>query len=166
MICIGDSTTNNAIDSGYLNAIKAGNDASELVNYIKNHHRVENNFIYASANDISHEITHEIPQFNIKRIIAYNAVAKDSLSEESIKRIHSNKFALALFFSTRTAQIFIELVDKHKLAPQMKDMPVFCLSQKIASVFIEQQFSNVHYSSLPNSDSLLELIANFQFTKN
>lgn len=167
VITVGDATLHTAREAGFGNVVSAGGNVQTLAEFVRTHYTNKQSFIYARAGIVSENLSQQLARqgFDVTDITVYDANPKTSLSEEFKTRYLSGHFDTALFFSRRTAETFLSLLRKDilSMAP-LAQIELFCLSRQVAQPFENTTVKNIRTAPAPTSESLLELVANFQFT--
>ncbi len=161
IIIVGQENALYAKKNGFSNIINISQDSIELVNFIiSNYNTKGTNFLYLSAAKVSGNIKENLilAGYNIKRLPIYEMTASKELSQQTINKILSQQIHGILFYSQRTAKIFINLLIKHKLISYCKLINIYCLSSNIAKEFDNNYFLKIKYCKFPNHSSMLELI--------
>jgi uroporphyrinogen-III synthase len=92
------------------------------------------------------------------RAVLYESIQATQLQPETRALLASGKIAAALFFSPRTAQAFVNLVNKAGLAASMGSVTALALSPAVAEV-LRLPFARVTAAARPTADALLEALA-------
>ncbi len=163
IITVGKTSAKEAEKLGFKKILSATHDKSKesgetaLFNFIKENFPAKENFYHISA-----EITKgrlgllmEREGYNYIREILYKAHRLE-LTDEAVK-LFRNEINV-IFFSERTARIFLEQINVLNLPYGFSRINAVCLSGKIAGVLEGFDFNKVIFPKYPNSDSLLKLI--------
>jgi uroporphyrinogen-III synthase len=94
----------------------------------------------------------------LTRAILYESVQAETLRPETRARLAAGEIAAALFFSPRTAQAFVKLVDGAGLAASMGAVVAIALSPAVADA-LRLPFARVETAARPTTDALLERLA-------
>jgi uroporphyrinogen-III synthase len=89
---------------------------------------------------------------------AYRAIAADGLPANVVEKISKRQIDGVLFFSTRTAAIFRNIVEQKGLGTYLEKMEAFCLSENIAGEARELPWNRVQVAKEPTEQSLIELL--------
>ncbi|MEE8294497.1 MAG: uroporphyrinogen-III synthase [Sphingomonadales bacterium] len=89
---------------------------------------------------------------------AYKAIAADGLPANVVEKISKRQIDGVLFFSTRTAGIFRNLVETKGLSPYLEKMEAFCLSENITKEAALLPWKQTHTATEPTEQSLIELL--------
>lgn len=125
LFIVGEQSTEFAKSLGFINTTYAGSNITELKKYID----PCNNLLYLSGIDISDDLSSLGNK--ITRLEVYQAKAIKSASNDFLSFIKLNHLKLCVFFSKRTAQIFLNLIKKYKLESYCDKMISLSLSDAI-----------------------------------
>ena len=148
LLVVGQQTTKFAQSLGFANSIFAGEDISELQATIKTY----KNLLYLSGE----YVTKDLSSLEIKRQIVYKAIP--IIPNTLINFIKLKSLKLCLFFSTRTAQVFVDFIMNHRLQSYCRNIIALTLSNKIAHSLKDLDFKNCYAADKPNSRDLVKLI--------
>ena len=62
------------------------------------------------------------------------------------------------FYSKLAVDTFLMLASKYKILKQVRNMPVYCISDRVAKPLIHKQFKSVYVAKEPNERSLIASI--------
>ncbi len=96
--------------------------------------------------------------FKAQHQTAYKAIAADGLPANVVEKISSRQIDGVLFFSTRTASIFQNLIEQRGLSAYLEKVVAFCLSENIAKQAREMPWHKVFVANEPTEQSLIELL--------
>ena len=151
LIIVGKHTHDIAISLGFANSIYAGENVAQLKQFINPNERL----LYCSGLDI----TDNLSEFkNITRTIVYKATPLSIPSPALINFLHSQESRAALFFSQRTAEIFINIINKYRLNVTSHDIIALSLSKKIADYLQDHGFSKSYAAEKPELQNIIEMI--------
>jgi uroporphyrinogen-III synthase len=92
------------------------------------------------------------------RAVLYESVQAKALRPETRARLAAGEIAAALFFSPRTAQTFVNLVEGAGLAASIGSVVAIALSPAVADA-LRLPFARVATAARPTTDALLECLA-------
>jgi uroporphyrinogen-III synthase len=151
LFILGKQTTKLAKSMGFSNATCIGKNIKELKKNIS----LSEQLLYVCGTNV----TETLNEFsNIKREIVYKANSIQTPSPSLVEFLELNELKAALFFSNRTAETFISLVNKHRLNIKFDDIIAFSLSSKISDYLKTYGFNKCYTASEPTLSSLLTLI--------
>jgi uroporphyrinogen-III synthase len=163
-IAVGNKTTAAAKQYGFTDVININGNALKLTDYIiKNFNPKQGSILYLSALDIAFDIERCLSDagFNINRIAVYQAVKIDQLSDEIADNFNAKSIGSVLLFSKRTAEIFVNLIEKYNLKNTVNEITAFVLSSNIASEVRKLSLKDVIVAAHPNEEALLESIKEY-----
>ena len=96
--------------------------------------------------------------FVVRRHVLYVARAARELSAETRAGLAGGTLEGALFFSPRSARIFMSLADAAQLVPSLQKLVTFCLSPAIAEAARGAHWAAVRIAAQPDQEALLALI--------
>ena len=135
--CVGNLTERSLRLKGFNNTIAASGTVNALKNIIINSEKNIKNLAYLCGDVISYELDKELSQegFKVSKIINYTSTKITNLNKESMDLIKKYPANIALIYSKRSAESFIEIVKKYSLNGLMTESRVLCISEKVLSVF-------------------------------
>src|SRR5690606_23004163 len=113
---------------------------------------------YLSGNHITRELPCK------QRIVAYHSNAATHFSETLIALLKEKKIHYVPFFSTRTAEICVSLIQRYQLEDACKDIHAVTLSTTIAQSLQSLPFKKLSVCNEPETDSLLAKMQDFLLT--
>lgn len=117
-------------------------------------------FLYLRGAEVSHDIAGilNIDDFKVDEITTYRARKVDSFSDDFIRLLKNEDVSAITFFSKRTAEHFLDLVNKHQLFMCLSDINALCISKSVLecvhSVFGERAL----VSQTPDFNGMAKLI--------
>jgi uroporphyrinogen-III synthase len=152
LIIVGKETTEFAKSLGFINSIYAGVNIAELKDNLSNY----NYLLYLTGADISDDLGSL--SVKIDRQIVYHAKRVDVPSLKFLDFIKQDQLRLCMFFSTRTAQIFLDFINEYKLQSYSSSIIALTLSAKIAHNLKDMRFNSCYIATEPTLDSLVNFI--------
>jgi len=96
--------------------------------------------------------------FNASQIHVYNALEVYTLTKEAISALMAKRVRSALFFSPRTATVFMKNLINHGLIDCLSEMTAYCISPVVANQLPAGQWNAVKIAKRPTQSALFELI--------
>ncbi len=100
----------------------------------------------------------EAQGFVVRRYVLYVAQAARALAAETRTRLAADTLDGVLFFSPRSARIFLSLVEAANLAPHVQRLIAFCLSPAIAEAAKRVSWGDVRIATRPDEEALLAAV--------
>lgn len=94
----------------------------------------------------------------VERLQAYEMVKMDRIAPEIITAIEREEVGGILFYSSRSAEIFFELMGELGLLVKIAAIDVFCLSKNIAHGVCKPYLKHIYFVEQPDEIALLELV--------
>ncbi|MBT4204090.1 uroporphyrinogen-III synthase [Hyphomicrobiales bacterium] len=157
--CIGIATRNILINYGFKNIHHANGTSEDLLEIITSHSIKNNKFLYIRGADINCDICKILNNFGISTSeeIVYKANSATALLMETVTAINNNTIDGIIFYSKRTAEIFINLIKINKLSNKTSIICAYCLSEEIADIL--RAFNmKVKVAKYPMNDDIINLI--------
>jgi uroporphyrinogen-III synthase len=96
--------------------------------------------------------------FVVRRHVLYVAQAARALAAETRASLAADTLDGVLFFSPRSARIFLSLVEAANLAPHLQRLIAFCLSPAIAEAAKRVPWGDVRVAARPEEEALLAAV--------
>jgi len=93
--------------------------------------------------------------FKVERQVLYTARAAQALCKETQQRLASQTLDGVLFFSPRSARIFVSLADTAALTQSLERLVAFCLSPPIAEAAEDARWAAIRIAARPDQEALL-----------
>ena len=96
--------------------------------------------------------------FQAEESIVYRALANHSLSDATQRNLLNGNIRSALFFSPRTATVFMHNLERYDLMQSLSRVTACCISETVADQLRGGPWAEIRIAVRPNQDSVLELI--------
>ena len=159
---VGDSTAELARDSGFETVDSAGGDSDSLADLVRRRLKPEDGALLhaagaAVAGDLAGVLTAD--GYDVRRREVYATRQVAALSVAACGLLSEGGIDLVLFFSPRTAQIFVGLVNQAGLAESCADITAVCLSRAVAHSVRPLGWREIFVAEQPNLSSMIEVAA-------
>lgn len=158
---VGDQTRAAAMKAGFTHVSSAGGAASDLIDLIAR-----------SAPDKARPLLHargyhtalpihillQEQGFNVDLCVVYKADPAASLKAETMAAIKESRIAAIPFFSKRTAESFLDLVQKNGLAPSLSSIKALSMSASVLECVQPYTWQGTYLSDAPDKASLTKLL--------
>ena len=166
-LVIGKSSTSRLKKSGFKNVIYTASHSSLMLKYIKskfkNITRDGRYQIYYCTSNVGNQIfLKQLELLGVSKVVIYNTIYKKQLSKKTISLIKNNKIKICLIYSNENAKRFINLINRHKLLENAKEIIFLSLSKKIAKYVLNEGFTKSVYATQPNQISLIARLQKFK----
>lgn len=170
VITVGATSKKVAEDLGFKNISSATHNRSKfsgevaLVNFIKSNYKPLESFVHISAEVTKGNLEKLLLKngFNYQKEILYKAHRKP-LSQEVLNLINSGEKIIILFFSERTAKIFVRqmLEMEENSFTGFSNIIAVCFSRNIADAISDMDFAEVTYPKFVNTKSVITLLKKY-----
>ncbi len=157
IFAVGPQTTAEAQNAGFARIENADGDARALANAVPRWLKPQAGrllHVCGEQNEGALAETLTTMGYEVRREILY-VVEPLALPSEAITALRAKAVDVALFFSPRSARIFVEQAEDLPLG----DVTALCISPATAKALPEGRFAAVRVASRPNQDALLALLS-------
>ena len=161
VFCVGPATAETAKSLKFKEIYCAEGDVHHLVTLVAHHPLAPTQeFVYVRGRDISFDLTGALCEkgLQVKEAVVYEAQDSKSLTPELGEKIQRGSVDKALFYSKRTAEIFLKLMAHHQLLHQAYRMRLFAISAQVASCFDRALFQRVVTIQGPEMEEVLRAV--------
>ncbi|MFN7037997.1 MAG: uroporphyrinogen-III synthase [Alphaproteobacteria bacterium] len=157
---VGEKTAEYARELGFNNISIVANDVNSLVKNIINQYAKNTGFIYLSGKITTIDLVKTLASqnFNIYKLVTYEAVPIKTFSKEAIDSFEKNLIDIVLFFSEKTAEYFLNLAMNSNLVEKLGNINAITISQKVTNTLSGVKWKNFFTASCPSEDSIIKLI--------
>lgn len=155
---VGADTAKRAHAQGFDKVEDTGGTAETLIERVVDQLSPDKGpILWVSGEDVRVDLVSRLAGsgFHVARRIVYRAVAVDHLPLAAIDALKSSNLDSALFFSPRTAERFVSLVEKAGLMDRTHHMTAYCLSPAVAEAASAAAWSNIRTARRPTRQDLL-----------
>ena len=160
IFAIGEQVFKVLSKSGCKNIISISQDSKTLLKTLQSYLKSDDQFIYFCSNIINENFFVEADKYkiNIKKIRVYKTIAVKSFTKKLNDSFALNNITGITFYSKLAVDTFLMLASKYKILKQVRNMPVYCISDRVAKPLIHKQFKSVYVAKEPNERSLIASI--------
>mgnify|MGYP002781078493 CR=1 FL=1 len=162
VICVGDSTARAAESAGFNRITSAGGNAKLLMQHVLSCYDEGSKFLYISGDHVRVDLATALGKagMRVERLVAYESVAAEELSDTVIEQLRRGQIDGVTFLSQRTAEIFLQLLEKHGIFEAIENLRAFCMSEAVADVLQQFSWKSVHVAADATLASLVNSIDN------
>lgn len=161
VFAVGPATASALRSEGFSEVTSFGGTVRDLVDQIGAVFRPEQgSLVYASGADIAYDLKTELADrgYTVRQVIAYEAEAARSLPADVKHSMDRREFDGVVFYSARTASIFISLVQNAGLTSKMKHAIGFCLSPRVKTAAAEVSWAALKVADRPDPVAFEEMV--------
>lgn len=159
--CVGDKTTEMAKSAGFKDIISADGDLIKLSKVIEdNLIPQKGSLLYLSAKHIFGDLKTDLETagFTVDRREIYEMVASRSFSKKAKNLLERGEIDYIPFYSSRSALIFTELINKAGVEKYLKNISALCLSPAIKDVIRNLKWQQILTAEKPTQYDLFQQI--------
>ena len=158
---VGGASTRAAIELGFRDVVNADGDVAALIDKVKAMlDPTDGPLLHAAGLHTAGEpmAALEAAGFTVTRAVLYEAVQAQALPHAGEAALRAGSLDMALFFSPRSAEAFVQLVLAADLAAQCETIDALCYSTAVARAAGELPWRRVRTAARPNQTALLALL--------
>ena len=159
---VGDSTAELAREAGFETVESAGGDSEALAMLVRERLEPKDGaLLHAAGAAVAGDLAGVLAGdgFDVRRQELYATKPVAALSVATSGMLSDGGIDLVLFFSPRTAQTFVDLVNQAGLDKASADMTAVCLSRAVARSVGALQWREVQVAERPNMRAMIEVAA-------
>jgi uroporphyrinogen-III synthase len=161
VLAVGEQSANTARELGFVEVDDAHGDAQALADLAIARFKPQNGALFhASGAEMRGGLAEKLSArgFSVRGEALYDAVAATTLPPEARTALVRGTLDAALFFSPRTAGIFVDIVAREGLEDACRALGAFCISEAAGSALRTFSFREIRVAAAPNQDALLALL--------
>ncbi len=161
LLAVGPRTAQTARDLGFARVDEAGGDVEKLAELAAEKLDAGLGPVLhvagkVRAGDLKGLL--EAQNFTVKRVVLYEAEAAKRFSDEARIALEAGHITGVLFYSPRTAEIFLELVRAAGLDAVLAGLTAYCLSANIADRLQGSNWKAIEIADRPDDAAMLALL--------
>jgi len=161
LFAVGEDTAARARAEGFTAVESAGGAVADLVRLVTERLRPQNRgLLHVAGNVVAGDLVGALRArgFVIERCVLYEARPVGALSASAVCALRSGMIDLALFFSPRTAAIFVRLANIAGVVPYCRTITALAISADADTVLAGLPWRNRLVSERPNQPALLDVL--------
>ncbi|MBP6985419.1 MAG: uroporphyrinogen-III synthase [Alphaproteobacteria bacterium] len=160
VIAVGQATAEKAEARGLKNVAYTHGNSQEVYEWICQHIEKTQTIRHFCGQHHAGEIVSRLQGLGYKadERVVYKAEPVYEISDELECKLNQGVIRSALFFSSRTATVFVENIKQKGMVASMASVKAFCLSQPIADCLQREMWQKVIVADKPTQACLLEQI--------
>ncbi|NQW11301.1 MAG: uroporphyrinogen-III synthase [Alphaproteobacteria bacterium] len=155
---VGDDTASRAQGYGFTRVDSAAGTAEHLIDRVADRlSPADGPVLWASGEDIRVDLRVRLATygFRVVRRVVYRASPVTALPQAAVDGLHATNIDGVLFFSPRTAECFISLIEKAGLMDRTQRLIAHCLSPAVADAAGAVTWLDIRTARRPNRQDLL-----------
>ncbi|MDX2074342.1 MAG: uroporphyrinogen-III synthase [Alphaproteobacteria bacterium] len=162
ILAVGTATMEHAMSLGFSRVYDTGGTLESMLEYIQGGYDDGARFLYVSGEHIRSDLPEILGSFGMscQRIIAYHALAAESLSDTLIAQLKRGQIDAVTFFSPRNVAIFLDLLKRAGCTPASAALDLFALSEEVANAAQDATWRHIFIARKPTLASLVDSVDN------
>jgi len=159
LLAVGDATASRAGAEGFISVASAGGTTDDLVRLVVTRLRPQGGrLLHVAGEVVAGDLAGVLRAqgFTIDRIVLYDARPVAALSEPAVRALCSGTIDFALYFSPRTAAIFVELAKRVSLAGCCRTIVALSISPAADAVLSALSWRKRQIAEKPSQAALLD----------
>jgi len=159
--CVGDATARRARHSGLQKPLAIEDTGEKLAAAIVDAAAPGTRFVHLAGEHLAFDIVGELTRHGMpsRSLAVYAMEAAEAFKPEVADMIERGTLDGVTLLSPRTAEIYVSLCHRHRLAECAKKLAYFCISETVAHRLETLDACRVYISERPNRKALLDLVS-------
>lgn len=156
--CVGDQSATIARDHGFIDICSASGTVLNLQQLLIDMHKDKSlPLLYVRGVDIKQELV-EMADLKIEELVVYKADVVEEITDEVAHALDNETIDVALFFSKRSAAVFINTALQNGFEQQLQRIKALCISESVLEYVRNLNWAQAHASTAPNRASMIETL--------
>lgn len=163
---VGDATGRSAAEFGFTRVRSAGGDVETLAGLVmQNVSAGDGPLLHVAGTEIAGDLNGALMQhgYRVSRVMLYHSRHASALTAETLNALSAGSIDAALFYSPRTAQIFVNLLAQAEIHAILSKSWAFALSAAVAQKLSVLPWAGIHIAEQPTQDHLFRAIDRARF---
>lgn len=165
---VGDATADTLEARGFQRVVTADGDGSSLAERVALElDAADGDLLHASGSRVAGDLVGQLSAlgFTVRRAILYDAEASESLTPETLAALGEGTIDAVLFFSPRSARVFVKLAVDAGLEDALAGSDAICLSPAVAEAAAEASWRRIRVSPELHRSALMEVLMQDQSSR-
>lgn len=161
LLAVGDATAERARRAGFRNVFSAGRDAAALARLAASKLAPSNGTLLLASGEgqgLALAATLRAQGFAVSRRVAYAAQPVQRLAPDATAELAAGAVRAALFFSPRTAGIFVTILQRDMPAGLVRGVEAMAISDATRAALGGLPWARIHVAPHPTQEGLLSLL--------
>lgn len=161
LLAVGDATAARARAQGFTRVESAGGNVEDLARLVRDRLRPENGRLcHVAGTEVAGDLAGMLRDqgFAVDRAVLYEARPAATFSAAAVRALGAGIVDFALFFSPRTAAIFLSLAERAELADALRTVTAVSISAAADTAFGGAVFRERRIAEAPTEPALLSAL--------
>ncbi len=158
---VGDGTADAARENGFASVRSAGGDSRDLARLVADTLKPENGpLLHAAGATVAGDLSGALEKagFRTIRRATYEAEPVAELPPGALAALRDGAVDCVLFFSPRTARIFLDLVAAAGIGSSLDGLVALCLSDAVAKELDPAAWREIRVAAAPTSEAMVKML--------
>lgn len=155
---VGDKTAKSAIESGFSDVHSANGNADDLGELLDKSFGQRPAKLLHVCGLNNKEINVQHKNIHIEQCVTYRMNRMKELSPAAIDSLRTGHIECVTFFSRRSAENFIKLIEHHDLTSCLPSISALCISNSVLKCVQDLKWKTVAAARYPTRTAMIELI--------
>jgi uroporphyrinogen-III synthase len=161
LFAVGEASAARARDAGFTRVESAGGSLADLASLARDRlHPDEGRLLHVAGSDMAGDLAGALRAdgFAVDRAVLYEARPATGLGPACVRALNEGIVDFALFFSPRTAAIFVRLADRAGVAEALGSVTAISISAAADAALATLRFRERHIAERPDQPRLLAAV--------
>jgi uroporphyrinogen-III synthase len=162
LFAVGPASAEAATAAGFLGVEAANGDVGALAALVgRRCTPSQGRLVHVAGSVVAGDLAGRLAAqgFTVDRVTLYEAVPARTLSPSATRALKAGTIDQMLFFSPRTAETFVRLIEEAGLGAALGRATALCLSDAVATVAGRLSWGAIRIAARPEEEALLETLA-------
>ncbi|MDF1750964.1 MAG: uroporphyrinogen-III synthase, partial [Alphaproteobacteria bacterium] len=158
VVTVGPASAQAATEAGFEDIEASGGDVQALVETVQGRFPVEGGaFFHAAGSVTAGDLKGDLEAlgYRVKRVALYRSVKIQQFSDACRAALDTNRIAGVTFFSPRTAESFVTVLQGEGRAPCARTVWALCLSDAVARAAERVEWLGIRRAATPDTPALI-----------
>jgi len=153
--CVGDTTLQAVRKAGFVACKAAQGKVDDLIQLLEKE-TIDGEILYIRARDITQNLAVNGKQ--VSEFILYHTEKTKEISKNCLDLLENGSISKVLFYSPRTSETFVEMVEKYGVKNALKQCQALCLGDPMIECITQLQWKHIHVAPSRDRDGMLQLL--------
>lgn len=158
--CVGKHTGDAARDSGFSPVIESAGTGADLVRCVAEQAQPGQRYLHVRGRDVAFPIAEALADSGVAcdSLVVYAAQAVRAFSVDFLRLLEAGEIGAVTFFSKRTAQVFLRLVEKNGFEKRLGGIKVLSISDSVLECVRVFDWAGMSVCDTPDRVGMLKLL--------
>lgn len=160
--CVGTNTADAARECGFADVCSAEGSAGDLLPLVQRRAQAGDRFLHVRGRDVARDIVPEFlaAGFEVVPLVVYCADMLAGIDADIMAAIKAGAVDAVVFFSKRTAENFMTIVEREGAAADLRGIKALCISAGVVECVRVRSWADVQEAPQADRRGMLTLLQN------